>query len=76
MCITPCGILPVCFDSGMKDRNRKVEIPVYYTPKDKLYTLRFTKEFLPHFRNLIRVRADLIGQRVRIKIYRRSKLIW
>jgi len=56
--------------------NRKVEIPIYLDPKQKVYTLRFTKGFLPHFRNLIRARADLVGQNVKIKIYRRSLPRW
>jgi hypothetical protein len=60
----------------MRDRNRKVELPSYYDQQKKVYTLRFTKEFLPHFRNLIRTRADLVGQKVKIKIYRRSKPTW
>ena len=45
-----------------------IEIPIYLDPKSCVYTLRFTKEFLPHFRNLIRARAvDLVqNQAVRI----------
>jgi len=48
----------------------EVEIPVYLNSQTKVYTLRFTKEFLPHFRNLIRARADLVGQKVKMKIYK------
>jgi len=49
----------------MKNRNTKVEIPIYFDPKQKVYMLRFTKEFLPHFRNLVRARADLVGQKLK-----------